>query len=314
MGTSAMAQIGHLPRPGERTSGCIGHQNASGRSVSRTISTTRRSEGGRTRPLVVGRKRRRRRARRSPRRIVGSEGHVVEDGVRNRRARRRCRASDGGATRTPLRRQPPDRLGYASAGLAPARSTYCRGPGAIEQHVLTVRRARRRPPCRIVARPLECIRGVAERVAGIRHAVVEVMEANASAATGVCACAGQRQPSIAASSTRRPRERSWPCLRGSCRRLDIQLAACVQSHHRLGHLGIEMRARSLGDELDDLVQGLRGVVGARRRQRVEKVRDAEQPSEERNAIAAETLPDSRNRPTSRGDIARPAAPPTRAGS
>src|SRR5579871_6170507 len=42
MGTSVMPQIGHLPGVGERTSGCIAHQYASGpMPVSCTISTVR---------------------------------------------------------------------------------------------------------------------------------------------------------------------------------------------------------------------------------------------------------------------------------
>ena len=89
MGTSAIAHSGHFPLPGDRTPGCIGHQYASGRSVSRTISTTRpdvslkRARSSLTRNGVDG--------ERGDYRswIVGGEGDVIE-----RRIRKRAR--DGG--------------------------------------------------------------------------------------------------------------------------------------------------------------------------------------------------------------------------
>src|SRR3954469_9677252 len=39
IGTSSIRHSGHLPAVDDRMSGCIGHQNASGASMSRTIST-----------------------------------------------------------------------------------------------------------------------------------------------------------------------------------------------------------------------------------------------------------------------------------
>ena len=39
IGTRSIPQSGHFPAVADRTSGCIGHQKASGRSFSRTIST-----------------------------------------------------------------------------------------------------------------------------------------------------------------------------------------------------------------------------------------------------------------------------------
>ncbi len=84
MGTSAMAQMRQFAAAGDRTSGCIGHQKTSGRSVSRTISTiapdwsrnharsslTDTGVAPSAAITVPG--------------IVGSEGHVGEHGVRNR--------------------------------------------------------------------------------------------------------------------------------------------------------------------------------------------------------------------------------------
>ena len=161
-------------------------------------------------------------------RIVGGEGHVIEQRVRHR-LRDGVSASDGGATRTPLASEPADRFGVRVGGVRVHGSTY-RRLEAIEQHVLTVDPHADAQPLKDDARPFECVRGVPKCGPGIRHAVVEVMEAK-----------------------RRRRRRRLPGQRRECRgrrpvaaamlRLfDIQFAACVQSHHRVSHLGIEMNA------------------------------------------------------------------------
>ena len=127
-----------------RTSRCIGHQKASGRSVSRTISTSA--------PDVNLKKARSPFAEKglTPSAAITGPGSSAANATWSRiasgtLARRRSSASDGGSITDPLRGQPPGGLAYASAGVWPRRSTAVTRSGAVEQHVLDAPRARRPP-------------------------------------------------------------------------------------------------------------------------------------------------------------------------